>query len=176
MGMEIYPDEESLRKILKPRKGKKAASPSLGPTILDAARRVMVCQKHRDAAPRRVPVAQVAQGEVRKLDCERKHLTTVLKMAAYRIESDLFRMLEPFYARNEDEGRTLIQSAFNASADLEPTASELRVILAPMSSPHRTKAIANLCQELNRTRARYPGTNLILKFQIADQEGKSGQV
>lgn len=176
MGADAFPDEASLRKFLKSKKGKNVTPAAFGPNILEAARRVMECQQTRDAAPRRVPVAQVAKGEVRKLDCERKHLTTVLKMAAYRIESDLFRVLEPFYARNEDEGRTLIQSAFGASADLAPTATELRVTLAPMSSPHRTKAIANLCQELNKTQSRYPGTNLILKFQITDPNSKSGQV
>jgi len=175
-GLDTFPDEESLRAILKPKKSKKAARVALGQDILKAARHVMECQKARDAAPRRVPIAQVSKGEVRKLDCERKHLTTVLKMTAYRIESDLFRMLEPFYARNEDEGRTLIQSAFNTSADLEVTDTELRVTLAPLSSPHRTKAIANLCQELNQAPARYPGTNLTLSFQVAGQQPKTGQV
>ena len=96
-------------------------------------------------------------------------------MAAYRAESELFRMLQPIYARNEEEGRTLIQSAFNSAADLEVTDTELRVTLAPLSSPHRSKAIAKLCLELNKTPARYPGTNLILHFAVADIEMKTGQ-
>jgi hypothetical protein len=46
------------------------------------------------------------------------------------------------YQRAEDEGRTLIQSALATGADPEVTENELRVTLAPQSSPHRTRAMA----------------------------------
>ena len=46
------------------------------------------------------------------------------------------------------------------------TDDELRVTLAPQSSPHRTRAIAALCEELNRTSTRFPGTRLTLRFAI----------
>lgn len=174
-GLDVILDKENLRGILKPLKAKKTANADMDGAFIEAARRTVDLEKARDAVPRRVPIGQVSEGEVRKLSVERKHLTSVLKMAAYRIESDLFRMLQPFYARNEDEGRTLIQSAFNSAADLEVTATELRVTLAPLSSPHRSKAIAKLCQELNKTPVRYPGTKLILRFAVAGQDLETGQ-
>ena len=177
LDLMAFPDDgKQLRRMLKRGKVKRTGPVEPGPAILEAAGHVMACQQARDSVPKRLPIAQVTSGEVWELDCERKHLTTVLKMAAYRVESELHRMLEPHYARNEDEGRTLIQAAFNLQADLEPTPTELRVTLAPMSSPHRTKAIASLCQELNRTRTRYPGTNLLLRFQVEEIHSESGQV
>lgn len=176
VGLESLRAPENVRAVLKARKSRTAAGLPLEGDLREAVRRVAELQKARDAVPRRVPIAHVAKGEVIKLECERKHLTTVLKMTAYRIESDLFERLQPFYARHEDEGRTLLQSAFQASADLEVTPTELRVTLAPMSSPHRTKAIASLCQKLNETPVRYPGTRLILRLQIAGHPPKTGQV
>ena len=46
------------------------------------------------------------------------------------------------------------------------TKTELRVVLAPMSSPHRTKALAALCEELNAGNACFPGTNLRLRYSV----------
>jgi hypothetical protein len=45
-----------------------------------------------------------------KLSTERKHLTNILKMVAFQIESDLVEMIRPHYKRAEDEGRTLVQT------------------------------------------------------------------
>ena len=106
-------------------------------------------------------------GQVVKLATERKHLTNVLKMVAYQAEGDLVRMVTPHYKRAADEGRTLVHSALASAADLEVTDKELRVSLAPLSSAHRTRAIAALCDELNRANVAFPGTHLRLRFAVA---------
>jgi len=103
-----------------------------------------------------------------KLAPERKHLTNLLKMVAYQAESDLLRAVAPHYRRADDEGRTLIQSALASAADLEVTATELRVILAPLSSPHRTRAIAALCEELNQSATLFPGSRLRLHYAVRE--------
>ena len=46
------------------------------------------------------------------------------------------------------------------------TDDELQVSLEPLSSPHRTKALAALCERLNETRARFPGSKLYLRFDV----------
>jgi transposase len=103
-----------------------------------------------------------------KLSTERKHLTNVLKMVAYQIEGSLVELLRPHYARTEDEGRTLIQTALRNSASIEPTDKELHVNLMPLSSPHRSKAIALVCDELNNTETIFPGTDLRLRFSVSE--------
>ena len=103
-----------------------------------------------------------------KLAPERKHLTNVIKIVAYQAESDLLRLVGPYYRRVGDEGRTLIQSALATAADLQVTEKELQVVLAPQSSPHRTRAIAALCEELNRTNTCFPGSGLRLHFAIQE--------
>ncbi len=42
----------------------------------------------------------------------------------------------------------------------------LRVRLLPLSSPHRSRAIAALCDELNRSPVSFPGSRLRLHFSI----------
>jgi hypothetical protein len=63
-------------------------------------------------------------------------------MVAYQAESHLVRGVAPHCRRAEDEGRTLVQAALGSSADITVDAVKrvLRVVLAPMSSPHRTRA------------------------------------
>ena len=87
-------------------------------------------------------------------------------MVAYQAEGDLLRLVGQHYRRVDDEGRTLIQSALASAADIEVTDQELRLTLAPMSSPHKTRAIAALCHELNRGETKFPGTTLRLRYDI----------
>ncbi len=128
--------------------------------------------RRRAAIPRRIPVGERTDGEVVKLSTERKHLSNVLKMVAYQAESDLVRAVAPHYRRAEDEGRTLVQSALASAADITVAADKgvLRVVLAPMSSAHRTRAIAALCQELTAAAVVFPGTRLRFVYAITGAE------
>lgn len=87
-------------------------------------------------------------------------------MVAYQAESELLRAVAPSYRRVADEGRTLFQSALASTAHLEVTKTELKVTLAPLSSPHRTRAIAALCEVLNQTHTVFPGSSLRICYAI----------
>jgi len=119
--------------------------------------------------PKFVPLSEINQRgqEAMKLSQERKHLTNVLKLVAYQIESDLVERLRPHYARAGDEGRTLIQTALQSAATIEPMDKELRITLNPLSSPHRSEAITALCRGLNQTNTEFPGTHLRLHLEVA---------
>ena len=136
--------------------------------IQEAAERVAELAAQQKLLPLRVPLAEARPDQdLVKLSTERKHLTNVLKLVAYQIESDLVNLIRPHYARAADEGRTLIQTVLQSTATLEPTAQELRVTLAPLSSPHRSQAVAALCENLNTTETRFPGTDLRMRFAVA---------
>ncbi len=147
-------------------RGFKIAHGKLAARLGQVARRIVALEKARAATPAKLPV-QAVQPEVIKLAPERKLLTNLLKMVAYQAESDLVHLLAPHYRRTADEGRTLIQSALASPADLEVTPDELRVALAPLSSPHRTHALAALCESLNREPVRFPGSRLRLRYGVA---------
>lgn len=130
--------------------------------------RIEKLEKRRATIPRRVPVQTVTDQPVVKLAPERKHLTNLIKMVAYQAESDLVRLVAPHYRRADQEGRTLLQSALASAADLQVTETELKVTLAPQSSPHRTRAIAALCDQLNQTQTLFPGSRLRLHYTIRE--------
>ncbi len=133
-------------------RGFKIAYGKLGEKIWAAWQRVLQLEKRRAAVPRRVPVREATDQPIVKLAPERKHLTNLSKVVAYQAESDLLRMVTPHYRRADNEGRTLIQTALASAANLRVTKRELHVTLAPQSSPHRSHAIAALCEELNQSR------------------------
>ena len=148
-------------------RGFKIAHGQLGHTLRTAMRKVETLEARCAALPRRVPVGQLTPDPVVKLAPERKLLTNLLKMVAYQAETDLVRRVTPHYRRAEQEGRTLIQAALQSAADLVVSDTELSLLLAPLSSPHRTRAIGALCEELNRSPVRFPGTRLRLRYAVA---------
>lgn len=164
-GLEAWVNLEHQRRTLR---GFKTAHGKLGQKIWSAWQRVEQLEKRRAAIPKRVPVQSVTEEPVVKLAPERKHLTNLIKMVAYQAESDLLRLVAPHYRRVDEEGRTLVQSALASAADLEVTKTELRVTLAAQSSPHRTRAIAELCEELNQTQTAFPGSRLRLRYAIRE--------
>jgi hypothetical protein len=121
----------------------------------------------RSLLPKRVPAKDVGGKPIMRLSRERHHLMNCIKMVAYQAESDLLALLRPHYARADEEGRTLVTSAFASAGSLEVGDGELRVTLAPLSSPHRSRAVAALCEALNGMNACFPGTKLELRFGVA---------
>ena len=163
-GLKALANVEAKRRTMR---GFKIASSAGGRAIAAAERLVAQLERRRSRLPLRVPVSQVVDGQVVRLSTERKHLTNCLKMVAYQAESELVQLVGKHYRRAEDEGRTLVQTALASAADLIVTKTELRVVLAPLSSPHRSKAVAALCAEINADAAVFPGTKLRLRYSVA---------
>ena len=163
LGLEAHDNIESPRRTMR---GFKIANAELRKGIVAAMKKVADLEAKRAKIPTRVPVKNVVEGEVIKLATERKLFTDLLKMVAYQAEGDLLRMIAPDYKRSDDEGRTLIQNALATSGDIDVHQDELHVRLDPLSSPHRTRRLAALCDQLSETRTCYPGTRLRLRFTV----------
>lgn len=160
LGIELDENEERQRPTVR---GFKIAHAELFRTIEESRQRIERLEKQKARLPKRVPA-----GDVTRLKRERKIIADAIKMVAYRLESDLARMLSPHHARSEQEGRTLLHTAFQAPGDIVVTEDELCITLSPLSSPHRTRAIAALCDDLTKLRATFPGTGLRLVLQAAE--------
>jgi len=148
-------------------RGFKIAHGKLGKQLRAAQRHLADLLAQRRALPQRVEVRDRTEGAVEKLATERKHLTDLVKMVAYQAESDLLSFLRPYYARSDDEGRTLLHELFRAAADIHVTSSHLRVTIAPLSSPHRTLAVHALCQTLTETQTTFPGSRVTMCFSVS---------
>jgi hypothetical protein len=169
-GLAALDNRERQRPTMR---GFKIANAALSARLRHALQRVAELETRRASLPPRVPVQEVVEADVVKLAVERKHLTDLLKMVAYQVEGDLLRLLAPHYRRTEQEGRTLIRSALAAGGDLAVSATELHVAFDPLSSPHKTQALTAVCETLNATATRFPGTRLRMHFALKPEPPKS---
>jgi hypothetical protein len=145
--------------------GFKIAHAKLRKELAAAEEEVSALVAQLQLMPKRVP----ADG-VKTLTTEKKLIADVIKMTAYQVETELLAWLRDDYCRTDDEGRTLLQAAFQSTARLEVRKEELYVELAPQASPHRTAAIRALCEKLNALGAKFPGTQLRLNLAIQPHE------
>ena len=133
---------------------------------VDAARRKLeTAQAAAKATPAKIPLSQHNPGMVR-LETETKLITHAIRMAAFNAETTLARALNGHYSRAEDEAYALIREALGTSGDIIPGDGTLTIRLDPLSAGRHTRAIAALCTQLNATQTRYPGTSLILRYEI----------
>jgi hypothetical protein len=147
-------------------RGFKIAHSALGKKLHAARARLARLIKQRRELPQRVEIRDLSEPAVVKLASERKHLTDLIKMVAYQTESDLLALLRPHYARAEQEGRTLLHEIFAAAGDIRVSDTELHITLAPLSSPHRTRAAQALCDILDQTATIFPGSRLRIRFAV----------
>jgi hypothetical protein len=164
-GAAAIDNPEATRRTM--RGFKIALGTTIGKPLREARERVHDLERQKKQLPARVPVVDTLDGEPPvRLRTETKRLSDTFKMVAYQTESALVSVLRPFYARTEEEGRTLIASAFQSAGELRVTGDELQLTLAPLSSPHRSRAIQAVCDQLNTMNSYFPGSNLRLRFAV----------
>ena len=122
------------------------------------------------ATPARVRLGDLAPDMVR-LDAETKQITHAIRMAAYNAETILARALDGHYARARDEAYALIREALATSGDIHPGPGQLLIRLDPLTAPRRTQALAALCDQLNQAGCTYPGTDLLLRYEVKPHPG-----
>ena len=138
---------------------------------VDAARRdLQAAQAAARAVPAKIPLSEHNPDMV-KLDTETKLITHAVRMAACNTETILARALNGRYARAGDEAYALIREALHASGDITISGSVLHIRLDPLSAPRRTRALAALCEQLTTTATRYPGTQLLLQYEVKEHPG-----
>jgi hypothetical protein len=143
---------------------------TLAAPVEDAWREQEQAEDAAAAIPARVPLGTLAPDMVR-LDAETKQITHAIRMAAYNAETLLARGLDGHYARAGDEAYALIREALTASADICPGNGQLLIRLDPLTAPRRTQALAALCDQLNQAQACYPGTDLVLRYEVKPHPG-----
>ena len=138
---------------------------------VDAARRdLQAAQAAARAVPAKIPLSEHNPDMV-KPGTETKLITHAIRMAACNTETILARTLNGRYARAGDEAYALIREALHASGDITIRGSTLHIRLDPLSAPRRTRALAALCEQLTTTATRYPGTQLLLRYEVKEHPG-----
>jgi hypothetical protein len=143
---------------------------ALDAPVQAACRELEEADKAAAATPARVPLGTLAP-DMMRLEAEVKQITHAIRMTAYNAETTLARALDGHYARAGDEAYALIREALTASGDIHPGDSELLIQLDPLTAPRRTQALAALCDQLNQDASRYPGTDLVLHYEVKPHPG-----
>jgi hypothetical protein len=122
------------------------------------------------ATPSRVRLATLAP-DMMRMEAEVKQITHAIRMAAYNAETTLARALDGRYARAGDEAYALVREALTASGDIRPADGGLLIRLDPLTAPRRTQALAALCDQLSHAASHYPGTDLVLRYEVKPHPG-----
>jgi transposase len=162
IGQEVEANAEGVRRTIR---GFKIAHAELRRRLQEAEAKAEKLFQQRKQVPARIPAH-----DRQMLKPERKLIADAIKMAAYQVETELLGMLQDHYSRVDEEGRTLLQAAFQSPARLEVVEDELRVTIASQSSPHRTAALAALCAQLDTLAVLFPGTQLRLRLAVEGHE------
>lgn len=117
---------------------------------------------------KRVPLNTVLETEqIVQHETERNTITQLIKVAAFRSESCLASLIEPFFARHDDEARAFLKTVFQLPGDILPDhdRQELRVRLYGLANNRSQQTLSALCDCLNTQQTTYPGTDLRLVFE-----------
>jgi len=137
--------------------------------LRDAEADLDTTQATHRAIPARLPLAQVNPGQ-QVLDVQTKLISHAIRIAAFNTATALARAIRVHtgYARANHEAHALIRQALTGSGDIEPRDGTLTIRLDPLPTQRATTAIAELCEHLTATHTRYPGTDLILRYEVKD--------
>ena len=119
------------------------------------------------AVPARLPLGQVNPGQ-QVLDIQTKLISHAIRIAAFNTATALARdvRVHTGYARANHEAHTLVRQVLTGSGDIDPGDGVLTVRLDPLPTQRATTAISQLCEHLTATKTRYPGTDLILRYEV----------
>lgn len=126
----------------------------------------------RKATDRHISVAQLPDDKrFTRLGTQSKHLIDTIKMIAYRAETAMAHVLREQMSR-PDEARGLLREVYRTEVDLLPNDDDktLTVRLHHLANHSSDAAVHHLCDELNATETKFPGTDLRLVYELVSSQ------
>lgn len=124
----------------------------------------------RKATPRHVKLSDLPkEDKFRKLGTKSKYFIDTIKLVAYRAETAMVNMVrKTMNHHHHDEARSLLRGLYATEADMLPDYGKqtLTVLLHQSANRSSSLTIRNLCQELNETETKFPGTDLRLVYKM----------
>lgn len=118
----------------------------------------------RAALPTHVPLAEAGPQAVLRL--EQKAIIDRIKLTAYNAEEWLLDLLVRHYP-NPHDVRDLLRSFTKLSGTIHTTSTAVSITLDPPDLPLHRRALRGLCADLNQLGTTYPGTNLLVTYDVA---------
>jgi hypothetical protein len=105
-----------------------------------------------------------------------KQFMDSIKMIAYRAETAMVNILREYIGK-KDEARSLVRQIFQTDADIEPDKEQgiLKIKLHNMGNPRNNEYIKKLCNILNDSETIFPGTNLVMVYDLVSSQNPADQ-
>jgi hypothetical protein len=99
----------------------------------------------------------------------RRRLMETIRMIAYRAETAMIPLLRDAHT-DPPAARTILQDLFRAAADItpEPEHKRLRLCVHRSARPVTDRRLQKLFAELNAAEITYPGTDLVMHYELVD--------
>lgn len=117
---------------------------------------------------RKIPFGELPESEkFNKVINQRKHFLDTIKILAYRAETAMSNIIKPSMS-HPDESRLLLKKVYKSDANiyLDNEKSILTVELHNLPFWKDDKIIQNLCDTLNDTQTKFPGTNYTIFYKM----------
>ena len=128
------------------------------------------CIVERKKHPYKITIKEMEETvRYNKLDIESKLFQNIIKMICYRAETSFAILLAANYKKKVNEMRALTKSLIKTKTNIIPDYlnETLIVELYSLSNPRDNKAAIEICQTLNDSETKFPGTNLKLIYKFA---------
>lgn len=122
----------------------------------------------RKQNPKHIMLGQLPEDEqFSQLAPTTKQFVDTIKMIAYRAETSMVIVLRDVLTRTDD-ARSLLRELFTMEADLIPNPEEetLTIKLHHLTNRMSDDAIRFLAKNLNKTKTKFPGTNMRLVYKL----------
>ena len=125
-------------------------------------------KNEKKAIDKHIEISELSEEDkFSKLKTQTKQLVDTVKMIAYRAETAMVNILRENMTRLDD-ARQLVLSIYQSEVDLIPDHKKhtLTVRLHYQANHSNDQAINFLCQELNETETKFPGTDFMMIFEF----------
>ena len=132
------------------------------------ARQVAHSKAQRRATEHYIDVEDLPdKDQFRPLQPHSKHFVDTIKMIAYRAETAMAHLVSEAHSKH-DEARSLLRAIYRTDVDLLPDEQQgtLTVRLHHLATHCADHVLQHLCDDLNATETRFPGTNLRLVYKL----------
>jgi hypothetical protein len=161
MHPESEEDTEKYRQWIEKKAGKLEDIEHLEKELEDVKTEIKGVAKHVEMGD------LVEEDKFQALRSGRKRLLDTIKMIAYRSETAMAEILTK-HGLDSAEARRILQDLFVSDADIVPEyeGGILRVRVHNASLPATDRSLTFLLEELNKTKTKYPGTEMILVYEL----------
>ncbi len=146
--------------------------------IQTLAQKLDTAKKERKSIKRHICLEELPKEQrFSRLGTDAKNFIDTIKMVAYRAETAMANLLREKIPRRGEE-RSLLRALYQTECDLLPDEKNktLTVQLHHLANHYSDKLIQHLCDELNATRMKFPGTDLRLFYKMGTLQNPRDQV